>query len=315
MIKIGIIGLGHMGGYHAKLCQASDQLQLIAIADPHEPNWGKVASTDVIKSANYQEWLSLVDAVIIATPTAHHFSIARECLLAGKHLLIEKPITSTITEAEELFAIAHGKNLVLHVGHVERFNGAFMHVKSLIKNPYFIETHRMGPFSTRPAQDSVIIDLMIHDIDLILQLVSSGASNVQAVGQSIRTMREDIALANVQFTNGALARFMTSRVAHTRTRTMSIHQEHEHILLDFNTQEIILSRMVDNNIVTERSQYNGNALAREIDYFVQSIKTGHDKSNASRDLAALALTCAIQEQCHASRYSFAAHTTPLTSTL
>jgi Predicted dehydrogenases and related proteins len=173
MVKLGVIGLGHMGGYHALACTTLPQLQLIGIADPNEKNWEKVSSLNIIKTKDFRELLEHVDAVIIAVPTDLHYQIAKVCLEHKKHILLEKPLTKNIEQAEELFKLAALHNIALHVGHVERFNGAVQELKKLINKPYLIESCRIGPFNPRVQNDSVVLDLMIHDLDIIVNLINS----------------------------------------------------------------------------------------------------------------------------------------------
>ncbi|MFH0898604.1 MAG: Gfo/Idh/MocA family oxidoreductase, partial [bacterium] len=144
MIKIGIIGLGHMGGYHASVCSQLNSISLVGVADPNNQTWNKVKKDGVIKSHDYMSWINIVDAVIIALPTEFHYTVAKDCLQRGKHVLLEKPLTKTLDEAVELFNIAQKNNVALHVGHVERFNGAVQELKKIIDNPFLIESHRMG---------------------------------------------------------------------------------------------------------------------------------------------------------------------------
>ena len=170
-VRLGIIGLGHMGGFHASVCKLIPDAHLVGVADTNEQHFAKVTQADVISSTDYTTWLADVDAVIIAVPTEHHYRIAKTCLQAGKHILLEKPLTKSIEQARELFTIAQQNNLALHAGHVERFNGAVQELKKIIHEPYLIESQRIGPFSSRVQNDTVVLDLMIHDLDIILGLV------------------------------------------------------------------------------------------------------------------------------------------------
>lgn len=308
MIKIGIVGLGHMGGYHANICLNNPLLQLIGIADPHPENWTKIKSDTVVKTNNFLDWIDAVDAVIIAVPSRAHYTVAKECLLRGKHILIEKPLTKSLAEAQELFEFAHQKNLTLHVGHVERFNGAVQELKKIIDAPYLIEAHRIGPFAARVQRDTVILDLMIHDVDLILNLVNSPVRNVNVIGNVIKSQLCDIATAQIEFENGALAHIVSSRASQIKKRVMSIHQADAFIELDFTTQDISIHRhassssRVGEHEVRYRQEetierlfvYKDNPLKLEIDHFINSIKTGHNRTQAELDLAALAVTITIE---------------------
>jgi predicted dehydrogenase len=309
MIKLGIIGLGHMGGYHAKNCQLISGVNLTAIADPNIQNLEKVKGTKVIKSQNYSEWLDKVDAVIIATPTQFHYPIAKDCLLKGKHVLIEKPLTKNIEQAKELFQIAQEKNCALHVGHVERFNGAVQELKKIVTKPYLIESCRIGPFAPRVQTDTVILDLMIHDLDIILNLVNSPVKKFSIIGNKIKTDLTDIAVVQISFENGVLANIISSRAAQIKQRTMSIHQSDAFIKLDFTTQDISIHRNVTENVKIGSDQlkysqegiverlfvYKDNPLKLEIEHFIKAIKTGKTLTSPQNDLVALDLTLKLEK--------------------
>lgn len=308
MIKLGIIGLGHMGGYHASLAQLLPSVELVGIAESNEAHWEKIKSPKIQKTKLYQDWIDTVDAVIIAVPTELHHPIAKECLLRGKHVLIEKPLTKTVQEAQELFALAQEKNLSLHVGHVERFNAAVQELKKAVHNPYFIECHRIGFFTPRPQKDSVVLDLMIHDLDIILNLVKSPLQSVNAVGSSIKTQFEDIAIVQLKFENGVLANIVSSRVSHIKKRTMSIHQKDAFITLDFNTQDISIHSNTSDSVSMGGNQlkykvegtvqrlfvYKDNPLKLEIEHFIQSLEQGNKTVVPSNDMVALELALHIE---------------------
>lgn len=303
MVKLGIIGLGHMGGYHASICSSLHPAKLVAVADLDQKNLEKITRTDVIKSTNYEDWLNLVDAVIIAVPTQFHYMVAKRCLLLGKHVLIEKPLTKTIKEAQELFEIAHANNLALHVGHVERFNSAVSELKKIVHEPYLIESQRVGPFSPRPQNDSVVLDLMIHDLDIILSIVNSPIQSLNVIGNCIKTNLDDIAVVQIKFENGVLANMISSRMSQIKKRTMSIHQKNCFIQLDFSTQDIsIHSRMADSfkinsdqlhykkqETVEHLLVYKDNPLKIEIENFINSIRTKTNLIDAQQDIQALKL--------------------------
>jgi predicted dehydrogenase len=303
MVKLGIIGLGHMGGYHASICSSLHPAKLVAVADLDQKNLEKITRTDVIKSTNYEDWLNLVDAVIIAVPTQFHYIVAKRCLLLGKHVLIEKPLTKTIKEAQELFEIAQANNLALHVGHVERFNSAVQELKKIVHEPYLIESQRVGPFSPRPQNDSVVLDLMIHDLDIILSIVNSPIKSLNVIGNCIKTNLDDIAVVQIKFENGVLANMISSRMSQIKKRTMSIHQKNCFIQLDFSTQDIsIHSRMADSfkinsdqlhykkqETVEHLLVYKDNPLKIEIENFINSIRTKSNLIDAQQDIQALKL--------------------------
>lgn len=321
MIKLGIIGLGHMGGYHFSAAQLIPGVQVVAIADPNENNWSKVKDNKIVKTKNYQDLLDLVDSVIIAVPTEFHHEVAKCALLKNKHVLVEKPITKNLDQAKELFDIALKNNLALHIGHVERFNGAVQELHKIIDKPYLIEAHRIGPFAPRVQQDSVIIDLMIHDIDLILNLINSPVKNASITGNKFYSNLADIATATISFTNGTLATITSSRASQTKQRTMSIHQDNSFIKLDFTTQDISIHKNTSDsakfgvNQLKYRQEstierlfvYKDNPLKLEIENFINSIKTGQNLLDTQKDLSALNLTLKLdqllKDQLHDCNYS------------
>ncbi|MCF7899591.1 Gfo/Idh/MocA family oxidoreductase [Candidatus Babeliales bacterium] len=309
MLKIGVIGLGHMGGYHASNCKLIPNVQLVGIADPKKENWEKIKIENIIKTENYKDLFNLVDAFIIAVPTDLHYQIAKDCLENKKHILVEKPITKNLVEARELFEIAQKNNLALHIGHVERFNGAVQELKKIIQDPYLIECHRMGPFIPRVQSDSVVMDLMIHDIDILLNLVDSPVKNFSVIGNRINTNLSDIATVLITFQNGVLAKIVSSRVSQTKQRTMCIHQKNSFIKLDFTTQDISIQKSASDSVKIGVDQlrykqestierlfvYKDNPLKLEIENFVNTIKSGMNLSDAQQDLSALSLTLKIEE--------------------
>jgi len=311
MVKLGIIGLGHMGGYHFSAASSIVGAQIVAISDPLEANWAKATSTKVIKSHSYTEWLGQVDGVIIATPTKFHYEIAKYCLSRGKHVLIEKPITKNLEQAKELFEIAKKNKLTLHVGHVERFNGAVQELSNVVKDPYLIECHRIGPFTARPKEDSVILDLMIHDLDIILNLVNSDVKTVNCIGSKITTDMGDIADVQIKFENGVLANLISSRVSQIKKRTMAIHQKEAFIQLDFTTQDIHIHKSVTDSVKVNQKEkeltykqegsverlfvYKENPLKLEIENFIKSVKTGTKRINPQQDIKALALALDLEK--------------------
>ena len=309
-IKLGIIGLGHMGGYHASACSLIPSVKLVGVADPNKKNWDKIQNKRVIKTIDYKSLIDLVDAVIIATPTDTHYSIAKDFLENGKHVFIEKPISKKFTEAEKLFTIAQKNKLALHVGHVERFNGAVQELKKIINTPYLIESHRMGPFSPRVSKDSVILDLMIHDLDIILNLVDSPIKSLQVQGIKKHTDSCDIATVQIGFENGVIANVISSRASQIKKRTMAIHQQNEFINLDFTTQDIVIHRHTSSSVQIGSDQlkykqetniehlfvYKDNALKLEIEYFINSIKKKQNLTNPKQDLVALTLTFDLEKK-------------------
>ena len=235
-VNIGVIGSGHLGKLHTKMFKETNNSSLNGIFDIDNLKAKAVAEefdTEVFNSL--EELLQKVDAVSIAATTTAHYMIAKECLNAGKHIFIEKPITATIPQAEELVNLANSLNLNLQVGHIERFNPALLSVEKYIGDPKFIQTDRLAQFNPRGTDVAVVLDLMIHDIDIILSLVKSKVKNVEASGVAIVSDNIDIANARIQFENGAVANVTASRISQKKLRKMRLFQRDGYIALDFIT--------------------------------------------------------------------------------
>ncbi|MBD3231761.1 gfo/Idh/MocA family oxidoreductase [Candidatus Dependentiae bacterium] len=309
MIKIGIIGLGHMGNYHASACKLIPNIKLTAIADPNQENWKKIKSSKIIKTKNYNDFLDHIDAAIIAVPTNFHYSIAKNCLLKGKHILVEKPLTKNIEQAIELFELAEKKKLTLHVGHLERFNGAVQELKKIIQDPYLIESHRLGPFVPRVQKDTVILDLMIHDLDIILNMINSKVKKLNVIGNKIKTNLTDIANVQIEFENSVIANLISSRASQSKQRTMSIHQKNSFIKLDFTTQDISIHRHTSASVKIGNKQlkykqegiierlfvYKDNPLKLEIENFIHAINSGKKMTNSKSDITALKIALKLEQ--------------------
>lgn len=234
MLKVGVLGAGHIGKIHLKLLQQSEKYELVGFFDPDIANGQKVA-----KEFNYNYYGQLdklidsVDVVDIVTPTLSHYNCAIKAITKGKHIFIEKPITNTVEEAEHLRLLVSENNLRGQVGHVERFNPAFRAVQSEIKNPMFIETHRLAEFNPRGTDVPVVLDLMIHDIDIILSAVKSAVVSVQASGVSVISETPDIANARIEFENGCVANLTASRISLKNMRKSRFFQKDAYISVDF----------------------------------------------------------------------------------
>ena len=195
-IRVGVVGVGHMGRYHAGVYHELPETELVAVADVDDVRSRAIAEQyDTQSLRDYREMLGRVDAVSIAVPTAQHYPVARDFLEAGTDVLVEKPIASSIEQAEDLFRIARENGRTLQIGHVERFNGAVQELHKFVRDPLLIECRRMGQFQSRVQEDGVVLDLMIHDLDIVLSLVNSSVKTCYAVGTSVHSDREDIAVA------------------------------------------------------------------------------------------------------------------------
>ncbi|WP_152287185.1 Gfo/Idh/MocA family protein [Flavicella marina] len=246
MLKAGVLGAGHLGKIHLRLLQQSEQYELIGFYDPSKENAKAVSEEFGYKAFDSIEALiSEVDVVDIVTPTLSHFDCAKTALEAGKHIFIEKPITKTYEEALELRALAKAKGVRGQVGHVERFNPAFTAVKDAINNPMFIETHRLAEFNPRGTDVPVVLDLMIHDIDIILSVVNSKVKNINASGISVISQTPDIANARIEFENGCVANLTASRISLKNMRKSRFFQKDAYISVDFLDKKSELVRMND----------------------------------------------------------------------
>ncbi len=241
MIRIGVVGVGHLGQHHARKFLNIKGCKLIGIYDRNQARAQQISDElSVASYPSYDALLSDIDAIDIAATTSWHYELAKTALLAGKHVFLEKPITSELAEAEELVNLAEQKNLTIQVGHIERFNPVILEVESEIKEPMFIESHRISFFHHRGTDVPVVLDLMIHDIDLVLSFIKSPITEIRANGVGIFTSSIDIANARLQFANGAIANVTSSRVAFKQERKLRIFQRDNYISLDFQTKHATL---------------------------------------------------------------------------
>jgi predicted dehydrogenase len=235
-LKVGVIGTGHLGKLHTKMFKSIENCELIGIYDSNLDQAKAVSEEFGVPSVTaLEDLLSKVDAVAIAATTTAHYELAKKCFEKGVHVFIEKPITATIKEAEELVEISEKKKLNLQVGHIERFNPALVAMEKYINDPKFIQTDRLAQFNPRGTDVAVVLDLMIHDIDIILSLVKSDVVEVQANGVAVVSDHLDIANARLQFENGAVANVTASRISQKKMRKMRIFQKDTYVALDFVT--------------------------------------------------------------------------------
>lgn len=234
MLKIGVLGAGHLGKIHIKCIKDIPEYELVGFYDPVAENAAAVAEEHDIRSfATIEALLQEVDLVDIVTPTLSHYDCAVQALHAGKHVFIEKPVTNTTAEAEGLIALSAEKGLKIQVGHVERFNPAFTAARPYLKQPMFIETHRLAQFNPRGLDVPVVLDLMIHDIDVILHAVGSPVKNISASGVAVISDTPDIANVRLEFENGCVANLTTSRIAVKNMRKSRFFQKDAYVAVDF----------------------------------------------------------------------------------
>jgi len=233
-IKVAVVGVGHLGGLHAKIYREIENCSLVAVCDIDKARLDQISSAlNVPGYANYEELFGKVDAVSVAVPTRLHYKIAYDFLKHNIHALVEKPFTPNLKEADSLIKLAQKNKLILQVGHIERFNSAFAATLAIIKNPKFIECHRLSPFPYRSLDVGAVLDIMIHDIDIILGLVNSKIKKIESVGVNVLTQFEDIANSRITFKNGCVANLTASRVSDEIMRKIRIFQEDTYISLDY----------------------------------------------------------------------------------
>ena len=246
MLKVGVLGAGHLGKIHLRLLNESKKYELIGFYDQDEINGKKVSSEfGYSYFNNINELIDSVNVIDIVTPTLSHYDCAKKAITKGKHVFIEKPITNTLAEAEHLLELAKAYNIKGQVGHVERFNPAFLAVKDKIDNPMFIETHRLAEFNPRGTDVPVVLDLMIHDIDAILSVVHSKVKKVNASGVSVISNSPDIANARIEFENGCVANLTASRISLKNMRKSRFFQKDAYISVDFLEKKVEVVKMKD----------------------------------------------------------------------
>lgn len=280
-LKVGVVGVGYLGKFHAQKYARMDNVTLVGVVDVDMEHGGAVAEEVGTQAfEDYKDLIGKVDAVSVVVPTQHHFKISHAFLDAGVDVLIEKPITTTLDEADELIRFADSKDLIIQVGHLERFNPAVMALDGIVTTPGFIESHRLGIFKPRGIDVSVVLDLMIHDIDIILNFVKSDIKHIRAAGIPVITDEVDIANARLEFENGCVANVTASRVSAKNERKIRMFQKGAYISVDFANFEITVVNQGDvaDNAPIPGMQMNkicftkGDALDDEIKAFVHSVR-------------------------------------------
>jgi predicted dehydrogenase len=252
MLRVGVFGVGHLGKFHLNNWNEINGVKIVGFFDPNNDNANQVIEQYGLK--RYMDEEKLMDAcdiIDVITPTDHHFSICMQAIRKGKHVFVEKPLAHTIKEGRDLVSMVKEANIKMQVGHVERFNPAFLAIKDLNVNPMFIEVHRLAQFNPRGTEVSVILDLMIHDIDIILSLVKSDVKNISANGVAVMTNTPDIANVRIEFNNGCVANLTSSRISMKKMRKMRLFQPNSYIGIDFlekKTEIIKLKQPNDTNV-------------------------------------------------------------------
>ncbi len=282
-LRTAVVGVGYLGRFHAQKYAALDAADLIAVCDTSDEAARRVAEELDTRALNdYQALIGQVDAVSIVVPTQKHYEVARHFLDAGIHVLLEKPITSTLEQGRELVALARERNVVFQIGHLERFNPAVVALADVLNRPMFIESHRIAPFNPRGADVNVVLDLMIHDIDIILDFVRSPVTEIRANGVPVLSADTDVANARLQFANGCVANVTASRVSLKSERKMRIFQEDAYLTIDFQNKTLGIHRRGEGEMFPgipeidsrEMEFEQGDALRAEIHAFLDSILNG-----------------------------------------
>jgi len=291
-IKVGVVGVGYLGQFHAEKYAKMEGVELIGVVDIDLSRAREIAKRHHTQPFfHHSDLYDKVQAVSIAVPTPSHHSIAKDFFLHGIDILLEKPIAKTLEETDELIGLAESKELVLQVGHLERFNGALVATEGMVQDPVFIESHRLGPFSGRETDVDVVIDLMIHDIDILLCLVKAEVRKIDAIGLPVLTPYADFANARIGFENGCVASLTASRVSKEKTRRTRIFQPDGTLTIDYLTQKAFLTKKAASSekrepseIVTEEIPVTKvDALESEIHSFLQSVKHREKVRVSGRD--------------------------------
>ncbi|NLD37904.1 MAG: Gfo/Idh/MocA family oxidoreductase [Desulfatiglans sp.] len=308
-IRVCVIGVGQMGEKHVTKYSGNAGVELVGVSDVNIKRAREIGDKYRVKVfENHMDLLKLVDAASLAVTTEKHFDVAKDILNSGVHLLIEKPITYDLESADILLNLAHEKNLIMHVGLVERFNPAIVRISDYLNNPLFIETHRMNKFTERGTDVDVVLDLMIHDLDIVLNLVPSEVKEIHAIGMCVITDKTDIANVRLIFENGTVANLTASRIAEKTLRKIRVFQPDAYIHANCYKKEFSITRLNEGahdrvnlaNLKTENVMFeNSDPLADQINHFLVSVRKGKRSDTANRDeRKALNIALQIIEQIH-----------------
>ena len=307
-LRVAVVGVGYLGRFHAQKYAALEECELLALADPNLTAANELARELATRAvADYRELLGKVDAVSVATPTGLHFEVAGAFLAAGAHVLVEKPITENLQQAQQLIAAARRAGRVLQVGHLERFNPAILAAEPYLREPRFIECHRLAPFRERGTDVNVVLDLMIHDLDLVQSIVGSPIASIDAVGTPVFSTEIDIANARIRFANGCVTNATASRVSLKTERKLRVFRDDAYVSIDLQQKILTVIRKQplapgESRLpvsIEEQSFEAGDALRAEIEAFLASCRgerpvvvTGEDGMRALQ--TAMTITAAVQ---------------------
>ncbi|MCA9472020.1 MAG: Gfo/Idh/MocA family oxidoreductase [Nitrospirales bacterium] len=278
-LRVGVIGVGHLGRHHARIYSSLSDADLVAIVDIDQARGRAIAEEFAVPFyQHFQHMLSKVDAVSVAVPTSQHFAVVRTCLEAGVHVLVEKPITTNVPDGERLVSLAKDQGCILQVGHVERFNPIMELVRPLIHEPGFLECHRLSPFQPRGTDVDVVLDLMIHDLDMVLSYDLGAVVSVEASGLAVLTEQIDIANARIRFEKGAVATFTASRISTGRLRKCRIFQSRAYLSINYQERQATIHRRngrTGEKACVETEQFSGSEdepLQRELLAFLNTVR-------------------------------------------
>lgn len=300
-----VVGVGHLGQHHARIYSETPGAALVGVVDAKEKQAAAVGEKlGVPWSTDPQTFVDKVQAVSVVVPTQYHYDVTRPLLQAGKHVLLEKPMALNLEQARELYSLSAQQHAILQIGHVERFNPAVLAAKGHVRNPRFIEVHRLGPFPERATDVGVTLDLMIHDIDLILSLVGSPVTDIRAMGARLLTQYEDIANARLEFANGCVANVTASRLTLSRTRKLRLFQSDAYISMDCLKQTFaVFEKKVEfpqtlKDIQMKRPRVKrGEPLRNELEHFLACVSAGRAPTVGPKEGAdALAVALQIVER-------------------
>jgi predicted dehydrogenase len=280
-LKVGVVGVGYFGQFHAEKYAKIKEVELVGVVDVDASRAREVAKRYRTQPfEHHADLFNKIQAVSIAVPTPFHYSVTKDFFLQGIDVLLEKPISNTIEEADRLIGLAESRDLIFQLGHLERFNGALSGLEGRVRHPWFIESHRLGPFSGRGAEVDVVLDLMVHDIDIILSLVNSKVKQLQAAGIPILTQYPDMANAHIEFENGCAASLTASRVSKEKIRKTRIFQPDGILSIDYLSQKLFLSKKggavgeekIPEMVTEEIPVQKTDLLEAEIRSFLQSVR-------------------------------------------
>ncbi len=298
-LRVGVVGVGHIGSNHARLYAETPSAEFSAIYDVDLAKANAIAKKyRVTPAQSLDEFAEMVDAASIATPTNTHYEVARSLLARGKHLLIEKPITDNAAHAGELAELAAQNGLILQVGHVERFNPVLSALEERLTHPRFIEAHRLSPYPERSTDIGVVLDLMIHDLEIILHLVRSPVQTIDAVGVAVLSRGEDIANARLRFEDGCVANITSSRISPERMRKIRVFQEDAYLSLDYEKQSGEIYRRAEGRITREKVEIaREEPLKHQLVSFVECARSGRQpRVSGFQAIAALELAIEITKR-------------------